>query len=295
MAGTLVRRSPNKWTLLLVYFPPHVVFLNRHTTNELIYINTSVFNRIEGSELKLKKQLAIIGIGPGNREGLTAEALEEIGNADVVVGYPLYLKLISDITIGKELISTPMRKEIERIRMAFEQALKGKRVVLVCSGDAGIYGLASPAYELSPEYPDVDLHVVSGVTAAASGAALLGAPLGNDFCTISLSDYLTPWEMIAKRLSAAAEADFVIVLYNAGSNKRPDALKNACAVLSERIEAKRCCGIAENIGREGETARILPFAELSVLQVGMTATVFIGNSQSKFVGCHLVTPRGYVI
>lgn len=245
--------------------------------------------------MDLKKQLVLVGIGPGNYDGMTAEAIQEIKEAEVVVGYPLYLKLISDITVGKELISTPMRQEIERIRMAYEQARKGRRTVLICSGDAGIYGLASPAYELLSEYSDVTLRVVGGVTAATSGAALLGAPLGNDFCTISLSDYLTPWEQIEKRLRAAAEADFAIVLYNAGSKMRPNALKNACAVLAEQVEPKRCCGIAENVGRDGRTARILTFAELSELQVGMTTTVFIGSSQSKFVGQHLVTPRGYMI
>lgn len=242
-----------------------------------------------------KKQLVLVGIGPGNHDGMTTEAMQEIEQAEVVVGYPLYLKLISNMTNGKELISTPMRQEIERIRMAYEQARKGRRTVLICSGDAGIYGLASPAYELLLEYPDVTLWMVGGVTAATSGAALLGAPLGNDFCTISLSDYLTPWEQIGKRLRAAAEADFIIVLYNVGSKTRPNALKNACAVLAEQVEEERCCGIAENIGREGQTARILTFAELSKLQVGMSTTVFIGNSQSKFVGQNLVTPRGYII
>ena len=242
-----------------------------------------------------KSQLVLVGIGPGSPEGLTAEAVREIEAAEVVVGYPLYLQLIEDLIKEKEQISTPMRQEIRRVRMAFEQAASGKRVALVCSGDAGIYGLASPAYELLPEYPGVMLRMVGGVTAAASGAALLGAPLGNDFCTISLSDYLTPWEVIQRRLEAAAQADFVIALYNAGSRKRPDALRRACAVLEQWVEDERCCGIAENIGREGQEARILSFAKLAKLQVGMTATVFIGSSRSKFIGQHLVTPRGYEI
>ena len=186
-----------------------------------------------------------------------------------------------------------MRHEEERCRICFEEAEKGKRVALVCSGDAGIYGMASLMYEIGKEYPEIELLVIAGITAASSGAAVLGAPLNHDFCVISLSDLLTPWDKIEKRLRAAAEGDFVIVIYNPSSHKRKDYLKRACEILLHTIEGERVCGYVENIGREGTKMGISTLKELKNKEVNMFTTVFIGNSESEIIRGKLVTRRGY--
>lgn len=194
---------------------------------------------------------------------------------------------------GKEMLVTPMRQETERCRLCFEEAARGKRVALICSGDAGIYGLASLMYEMGKEYPETELIVIPGITAANSGAAVLGAPLNHDFCVISLSDLLTPWEKIEKRLTAAAEGDFAMAIYNPSSHKRKDYLMRACDILLRVIEEDRPCGYVENIGREGTKAVTCTLKELRETQVNMFTTVFIGNSGSELVNGKLITKRGY--
>ena len=241
----------------------------------------------------MRNKVYIVGMGPGREEMMTKEALNVLNQADVIVGYPLYLKLLGERYQGKELLSTPMRHEEERCRICFEEAEKGKRVALVCSGDAGIYGMASLMYEIGKEYPDIELLVIAGITAASSGAAVLGAPLNHDFCVISLSDLLTPWDKIEKRLRAAAEGDFVIVIYNPSSHKRKDYLKRACEILLHTIEGERVCGYVENIGREGTKMGISTLKELKNKEVNMFTTVFIGNSESEIIRGKLVTRRGY--
>ncbi len=241
----------------------------------------------------MRNKVYIVGMGPGREEMMTKEALNVLNQADVIVGYPLYLKLLGERYQGKELLSTPMRHEEERCRICFEEAEKGKRVALVCSGDAGIYGMASLMYEIGKEYPEIELLVIAGITAASSGAAVLGAPLNHDFCVISLSDLLTPWDKIEKRLRAAAEGDFVIVIYNPSSHKRKDYLKRACEILLHTIEGERVCGYVENIGREGTKMGISTLKELKNKEVNMFTTVFIGNSESEIIRGKLVTRRGY--
>lgn len=245
--------------------------------------------------MKKGKSLSIVGIGPGRMEGLTLEAEREIRFAETIVGYPLYISLIQDLTKQKEVISTTMREEIERVRIALDSASKGRRTALICSGDAGIYGMASLAWELSVDFPGVKIQVIAGVTAACSGSAILGAPLGNDFCSISLSDYLTPWERIEKRIRLAAAGDFVIVFYNPASKCRPDSLVYACNILLEEIEAERPCGVVRRIGRQGQSCRVVPLAGLRETSADMQTVVFIGNSATKQIGQALVTPRGYGI
>jgi precorrin-3B C17-methyltransferase len=243
----------------------------------------------------MKNRIYIVGMGPGREEMMTMEALQALEKADVIIGYTVYIKLLGERFAQKEMIATPMRQEVERCRICFEEAAKGKRVALICSGDAGIYGLASLMYELGKEYPKAELEVIPGITAANSGAAVLGAPLNHDFCVISLSDLLTPWEVIEKRLLAAAEGDFAIAIYNPSSHKRKDYLKRACDILLRVIEGERACGYVENIGREGTRAVTCTLKELREAEVNMFTTVFVGNSGSEIMNGKLVTKRGYQI
>lgn len=188
-----------------------------------------------------------------------------------------------------------MRKEVERCELAFEEAAKGKTVAMICSGDAGVYGMSGLMLEIGSRYPEIPVEIVAGVTAAIGGAAVLGAPLIHDFALISLSDLLTPWEKIEKRLFCAAEADFVICLYNPSSKKRHDYLQKACDLVMKYQPESIVCGVVENIGREGENARLYTLKELRDTKVDMFTTVFIGNSQTKIVDGHMVTPRGYLL
>lgn len=224
---------------------------------------------------------------------MTAEAWEVLEQSEVLAGYTVYIDLIRQHFPKKEYIVTGMRQETERCRLALQAAEVGKKTAVVCSGDAGVYGMAGLILELAKDYPSVEIQVVAGVTAALSGAALLGAPLGHDFAVISLSDLMTPWKKIEKRLRVAAEADFCICLYNPASRKRQDYLRSACEILLEYSSSGTVCGYVKNIGREGELFGILSLEELAALQADMFTTVFIGNSQTKEIKGRMVTPRGY--
>lgn len=242
----------------------------------------------------MKHRIYIVGMGPGEEKMMTGQAIEALEASDVIIGYPVYLNLLGERFSGKEFLSTPMRQETRRCEMCFEEAKKGKTVSMVCSGDAGIYGMASLLYELGKKEPDCELIVIPGITAASSGAAVLGAPLNHDFCVISLSDLLTPWERIEKRLIAAAMGDFAMAVYNPSSRKRADYLQKACDILmANGVEPERACGYVENIGREGTKVSTCTIKELRDRQVNMFTTVFIGNSQSELVDGKLITKRGY--
>ena len=238
-------------------------------------------------------KVQIVGIGPGNFENMTIRANRALAACDVIVGYPVYVDLVKDRYPGKELLATPMTQEAKRCRMALELAAAGKTVCLVCSGDSGIYGMAALVYELRGESTQPEITVVPGLTAACSGAAVLGAPLTHDFAVISLSDRLTPWEKIEKRLLCAAEADLAIAIYNPASHGRPDHLKRACEILLRVLPEDRLCGVVRNIGREGQSRRVLTLGALKTAQIDMFCTVFIGNAATKLVADELVTPRGY--
>lgn len=235
----------------------------------------------------------VAGIGPGSYEQMTIEAAEALKSCDVIIGYTVYVDLVKEHFPGKEFLTTPMKKEVQRCRMAFEEAEKGKSVAMICSGDAGVYGMAGLMYEVGQDYTQVQVKVLPGVTAATAGAAVLGAPLIHDFCLISLSDLLTPWEKIEARLLHAAEADFAICLYNPSSKKRKDYLNRACGLLLRYQSEDTVCAVVRNIGREGEQNQIMTLKELQNTQVDMFTTVFIGNSQTKRLGDYMVTPRGY--
>ena len=240
-------------------------------------------------------KLTVVGLGPGAGEDLTGRARRAIEEADLVVGYTAYIALIRDQFPDKEMTSTGMKKEVDRCRMAVEAAVSGRTVAVVCSGDSGVYGMAGLIYEVARDYPPIDIEVVPGITAACGGAAVLGAPLTHDFAVISLSDLLTPWEKIEKRLAAAAAADFVICLYNPRSRGRADYLRRACDILLEQKAPDTVCGFVQNIGREGERAVTLTLAQLrDNTEVDMFTTVFIGSSETALMGGRMVTPRGYL-
>ena len=238
-------------------------------------------------------KIYVVGIGPGAYEKMTIEAAEALKKCDVIIGYTVYIDLVKDHFPEKEFLSTPMRTEVERCVMAFEEANKGKTVAMICSGDAGVYGMAGLIHEVGKEYPKTDIEVIPGVTAAVSGAAVLGAPLIHDFCLISLSDLLTQWGTIENRLHAAVTGDFVCCIYNPSSVKRHDYLRKACDILLQHKSADTVCGIVNNIGRDGETVKVLPLRELRETEVDMFTTVFIGKSQTKVIDGKMVTPRGY--
>lgn len=241
-----------------------------------------------------KKTVFVVGLGPGGGQFLTVQAQSALQQAEVLCGYTVYIDLVRPLYPEKECYATGMTRELDRCRWALDTARAGRDVALVCSGDAGVYGMASPLLELAPDYPDVAVEVVPGLTAALSGGAVLGAPLAHDFCVISLSDRLTPWEVIEKRLACAAMGDFCVALYNPSSKGRPDYLAKAvCILLENGKSADTVCGIVRNIGREGQTARILTLAQLESTTVDMFTTVYIGNAATKQLGGRMVTPRGY--
>ena len=239
-------------------------------------------------------KLYCIGIGPGGEEQMTLRAVRALEKCDCVAGYGLYLDLIENLIEGKERVQTGMTKEVDRCTAARDLAKQGKTVAVVSSGDAGVYGMAGLLLQLAPQFPAVEIRVVAGVTAALSGGAVLGAPLGHDFCVISLSDLLTPWEVIENRLRCAARGDFCLCLYNPSSRKRAGYLQKACDILLEEGRSPQTvCGWVKNIGREGQESRVLSLSDLRGEQLDMFTTVFVGSSATQEVNGRMVTPRGY--
>lgn len=238
-------------------------------------------------------KLFVVGLGPGEASQLTGAARAALEQADLLCGYTTYIQLARAVCPDTPTLSTPMTKEIQRCRMALDAASEGKTVAMVCSGDAGVYGMAGPILQLASEYPGVDIEVIPGVTAALSGAAVLGAPLANDFCVISLSDLLTPWQVIERRLDAAAKGDFSICLYNPASRRRTGHLRRACDILLQTRRPDTVCGWVKNIGREGQQSRVLTLAELREETLDMFTTVFIGADSTQVIDGRMVTPRGY--
>ena len=236
--------------------------------------------------------LYLVGLGPGGGRDLTLRAREALERCTVLAGYTTYINLIREDYREKKILTTPMRREEERCRLALETAQR-EDVAMVCSGDPGVYGMAGLCMELAPEYPPVEIEVIPGVSAAMGGAAVLGAPLTHDFAVVSLSDLMTPWETIEKRLSAAAQGDFVLCLYNPASRTRQAYLRRACDIVLRHRTAETPCGWVRNIGRAGEEHRILPLSALREEALDMFTTVFIGNSHTKVIGGRMVTPRGY--
>ncbi len=222
----------------------------------------------------MEKHLFVVGIGPGTPEKMTMEADGALRRSEVIVGYQLYVGLVKERYPEAEFLTTGMRKERERCRLALKEADQGRITSVVCSGDSGVYGMAGLILEMRHEYPEVQVQMIPGVTAALSGSAVLGSPLGHDFCCISLSDLMTPWELIEKRLRCAGEADFAIALYNPASRRRTDYLRRAAEILMESRSPETVCGVN--------------------FEADMLMTVFVGNSMTRVIDGRMVTPRGYI-
>lgn len=238
-------------------------------------------------------KLYVVGIGPGDEENMTAAARAALDAAELLCGYSGYVELVRPLYPDKPVYATGMTGELARCQYCLERAAEGRTIALVCSGDAGVFGMAAPILELAPAFPGVEIEIVPGVTAALSGAALLGAPLGHDFCVVSLSDRLTDWAVIEKRLRCAARGDFALCLYNPASRGRPEHLRRASEILLEEKSPDTVCGLARNIGRERQSVRLLTLEELREAEADMFTTVFVGASATREILGRMVTPRGY--
>ncbi|MGI6206203.1 MAG: precorrin-3B C(17)-methyltransferase [Anaerovoracaceae bacterium] len=239
--------------------------------------------------------MKVVGIGPGSLEGMTGEARKALEDARLIVGYGLYADLVREYFPDKEYYTTGMRHETERVEYALEKAASGVSTALICSGDAGVYGMASLAFETAERLglDASEIEIVPGVTAALSCAALLGSPLSCDFAVISLSDLLVPRERIGHRLRCAAESGMPVVIYNPGSKKRKDYLKHACSILLAYRPPETLCGVVRNAGREGQETELMTLGRLSGLEADMLMTVIIGGSETREISGRMVTPRGY--
>jgi precorrin-3B C17-methyltransferase len=252
-----------------------------------------------------------VSLGPGHRSYLVPEALDALIAAEVLIGYKTYLDIISDIAKSKKVLSSGMRKEVERCQSAIDHALAGERVALVSSGDAGIYGMAGLVFDICRERGlqvrnlqgweqaddgDVDflIEVIPGVPAFNAAASLMGAPLMHDFAAVSLSDHLTPWELIEKRLTAAASADFVLAIYNPRSKSRPHLLEKAREVLLRFRSPQTPLGIVRQAMREGKWMHLTTLGDLPFEEVDMQSVLIVGNSKTYLWSGWMVTPRGYL-
>ena len=243
-------------------------------------------------------KLYIVGIGPGHESHLTPAALQAISNAELVVGYSTYIRLVRHLIADKEIVKTGMTEEIGRAKAAVERARSGARVALISSGDAGVYGMAGLVFEVLREIgwrrgDSPDLHIVPGITAINSCASLLGAPLVHDFCSISLSDLLTPWPVIEQRIEAAAKADFVIGLYNPKSGRRTKQIVIAQQIISQYRKPETPVGLVKSGFRDLEKVILTDLAHFLDYEIGMLTTVIIGNSHTSVFEGYIVTPRGY--
>ena len=235
----------------------------------------------------------VIGLGPGAEKEMTYQASTALEKSEVIIGYTVYTGLIRERFPDKKYLSTPMRQEVVRCEMAMDEAMKGRTVAMVCSGDAGIYGMAGLLYEMGQGYPEVELEVVPGITAANGGAAVLGAPLMHDFAVISLSDLMTPLDLIMKRVDCAGQGDLIVCLYNPKSKKRVDYVEKAADILMKYRKAETPVGIVRNAGRKDESHCITTLGALKDADIDMFSVVIIGNSQTYEKNGRMITPRGY--
>ena len=243
-------------------------------------------------------KLYVVGIGPGDRENMTFSAVNALKDSNIIVGYNTYINLIEDLIEGKEIVKNGMRKEVDRCKEAILLASKGNTVSVVSSGDAGVYGMAGLILEIiSKDYnlSDFDVQIIPGVTAGNSSAAILGAPLMHDYVTISLSDWLTKWEVIENRIHCAGKGVFIVVLYNPKRKSRTEYINKTQEILLQYKSPDTPVGIVRSAYREDQNVQISTLAELPNCDVDMFSTVIIGNSRTYTEGKYIITPRGYSI
>ncbi|MCR4429574.1 MAG: precorrin-3B C(17)-methyltransferase [Tepidanaerobacteraceae bacterium] len=239
--------------------------------------------------------IKVVGIGPGQHKDMTVRAIKALRDSEVVIGYATYINLIRHLVMDKEIIYSGMRQEVDRCKKALELAFLGRKVALVSGGDPGIYGMAGILYELAQNGDiNAEIEIIPGVSAVNAAASLLGAPLMTDFASISLSDHLTPWEAIAKRLEMAARADFVIALFNPKSSERRDNISRALDIVLKYRCISTPCGIVKNAYRKGESTIVTKLGDLLKQNIDMTTLIIIGNSSTFIAGGKMITPRGYV-
>ncbi|MBR0287844.1 MAG: precorrin-3B C(17)-methyltransferase [Selenomonadaceae bacterium] len=244
------------------------------------------------------KKISVVGIGPGGLDEMTPKARKAIEEAEVVAGYNTYIKLIEKILGGKKIIGRAMMQEVERSQLAIQESLTGRNVAVISSGDAGVYGMAGLVLEMILDLPEENrpqFEIIAGVSAVNAAAAILGAPLMHDFAIISLSDLMTPWELIKKRVRLAAQSDFVIALYNPKSKRRVKQLAEVQNILLEFREKNTPVGIVTNAGRIGESKIISTLENFINEEINMFSLVIIGNSQTFVKEGFMLTPRGYKI
>lgn len=245
-----------------------------------------------------KGVLYVVGIGPGAHDHVTPVATRAIADAELVVGYTTYIKLVSELIRGKEIVRTGMTEEIGRARTAVERARDGAKVALISSGDAGVYGMAGLVFQVLRDLgwkrgDSPELHIIPGVTALSSCASLVGAPLVHDFCAISLSDLLTPWSVIARRIEAAASADFVIGLYNPASGRRTRQIVEAQTIIRKHRDGATPVALVKSAYRKLQHAILTDVDRFLDYEIGMLTTVLIGSSNTYVYEGYMVTPRGY--
>lgn len=240
-------------------------------------------------------KIYVIGIGPGSERDLTIGARDILGKVDVVVGYKYYFQFVSHyLRPDTECVDTGMRQETARAREAFRFAVEGKEVAVISSGDAGIYGMAPLIYEMAEELKStIEIEVLPGISAFQTAASILGAPIGHDFCIISLSDLMTPWAKIERRIIAAAEADFITAIYNPKSVKRYWQIERLRELFLKERDANTPVGIVRQAGREDQEVTYTTLAEFDAEQIDMFTMVIIGNSQTFTTRNRMITPRGY--
>jgi len=246
----------------------------------------------------MKGVLYVVGIGPGAHEHATPAATHAIGEADLIVGYTTYIKLVADLIRGKEIVRTGMTEEIGRARAAVERARAGAKVALISSGDAGVYGMAGLVFQVLHDIgwrrgDSPELHIIPGVTALSSCASLMGAPLVHDFCAISLSDLLTPWPIIARRIEAAAAADFVIGLYNPASGRRTRQIVEAHSIIKKYRGSATPVALVKSAYRKLQQTVLTDLDHFLDYEIGMLTTVIVGSSNTFVFEGYMVTPRGY--
>lgn len=235
-------------------------------------------------------KLYVVGLGPGGLEHMTLKAVEVIKSCDVVVGYTYYIELIKELISDQEVISTGMRGEVERCKLAIANTRAGKNTCIVSTGDSGLYGMAGPILELAK---DLEVEVIPGVSSCFSAAAVLGAPIMHDLATISLSDLLTPWEVIEKRIELASSADFVISIYNPRSKGRKEQILKAVEIMLKYKSPDTPVGMVKHSGRDGEEYKITTLGNIDYEFIDMMTMVIVGNKKSFVKNGKIVTPRGY--